>query len=167
MTWQQQPKHAKKASSCGLWTTILTDIMILWKDTRSPQHATFMLLGRWCIHPCRQGATMFFVWLRRFWGCCSECTLILIWPWVFPLLLFIGPWLCFCAEETPAESWLPADRPDSWSYGRATGFPTKTTGPTALRKSVQILSTPGVVLSPAVYLYDENIWNTCIYLIYL
>lgn len=52
---------------------------------------------------------------------------LLIWPWVLLLWLFIGPWLRFCAEETPAESWLPADRPDSWTHGWMAAHPIKPT----------------------------------------
>lgn len=62
---------------------------------------------------------------------------LLIWPWVLLLWLFIGPWLRFCAEETPAESWLPADRPDSWTHGWLAAHPIKPTGAHMLRKGVK------------------------------
>lgn len=53
---------------------------------------------------------------------------VLIWPRVLLLWLFTGPWLCFCAEETPAESWLPADRTNSLTPDG--GPPNKTHGST-------------------------------------
>lgn len=59
---------------------------------------------------------------------------LLIWPWVLLLWLFIGPWLCFCAEETPAVSQLPADRPDSWTHGWMAAHPIKPAGAHMLRK---------------------------------
>ncbi len=62
---------------------------------------------------------------------------LLIWPWVLLLWLFIGPWLRFCAEETPAEPWLPADRPDSWTHGWMAAHPIKPTGAHMLRKGVK------------------------------
>lgn len=62
---------------------------------------------------------------------------LLIWPWVLLLWLFIGSWLHFCAEETPAEPRLPADRPDSWTHGWMAAHPIKPTGAHMLRKCVK------------------------------
>lgn len=52
---------------------------------------------------------------------------ILICPWVLLLWLCTGPWLCFSAVETPAESWLPVDRIYSWTHGWMEAHPIKST----------------------------------------
>lgn len=54
--------------------------------------------------------------------------LLFFWPWVLLLWLFIGPWLCFRARKTPAESWLPTDWTYSWKQGWMGGPPVKPTG---------------------------------------
>lgn len=79
--------------------------------------------------PWARSGSVIMRWGRSNCQCRGEYTVLLLtWPWVPLLWLFIGPWLRLCAEETPAESWLPADRPDSWTHGWMAAHPIKPTG---------------------------------------
>lgn len=132
MTWQQ----SRQSRHWGT-TAVLLNEHTDWR--RSFQRRHFAAHGmslpcRWgggaceCTAMSEESASFYMIKKILLLGQWEYMVSLLIWPCVLLLWLFIGPWLCFCAEETPAESWLPADRTYFWTHGRMAAHPIKSTG---------------------------------------
>lgn len=104
----------------------------------------FMCLRRSCSQS--RANTWSHYWFGPGFSCCA-CLLALDWR--------------FCAEETPAVSWLLADRPNSWTHGWMAAHPIKTPVDHACSGKVLSLCVC-VCLCTWVLLPTVSLWCVCV-----